>query len=439
MTTPIYDFLKSYAESSTLRLHMPGHKAKHDIFPDSQALAFDITEISGADSLFDACGIITESEENASRLFGTKKTLYSTQGSTLGIQTMLSLAASEGSVVVAPRNVHKAFVSSCALLGLDAEWIYPESSLGIASSEYTAADVEQAVMRRKIVSCVYITSPDYFGRLADIKGISAVCKKHGIPLLVDNAHGAHLSFMKENLHPIALGATMCCDSAHKTLPVVTGGAYIHIADEKFVPYAKEKAALFSSSSPSYITLCSLDLCNAYLESYAARHLSDVSENVAALKDNLPMWHFLDGEPLHLTVDATASGLTGYELADALRINGIECEYADGEYTVLLLSTITSSEDLSRLESVMKKIKQPKIRIGHEKLILPRLKKAMSIREATFAPYETIPVEKAAGRICAMTKVTCPPCVPIAVAGEVIEESCINILKKYSILQINVVK
>lgn len=440
MKTPIYDFLNKYADSDTLRLHMPGHKGNLSIHPLASDFQYDITEIHGADSLYEASGIILESEQNATSLFGTKRTIYSTQGSTLGIQTMLAAVAPTGSTVIAPRNAHRAFVNTCALLGLDVEWVMPDDEFGLVSFEYTADDIEKAFCRSEKASCVYITSPDYYGRLADIEGISAVCRRHGIPLLVDNAHGAHLAFTEKNRHPIALGADMCCDSAHKTLPVLTGGAYVHIGNEKYIPLVKEKMALFGSSSPSYLILCSLDLCNDYIERSIKNRLVELSSGLTELKEWLsPAWSFIDGDFLHLTVEADKSGLSGTELAEILRQNAIECEFADESCTVLLFSSVNSNEDINKLYEIMKSVRQPKIRIERNKIPFQLPEKAMSIRKATLAPNENISVDDAVGRICGITHVTCPPCIPVVIAGERIDKNCVNILKKYSILELNVVK
>lgn len=442
MKTPIIDFLRDYADKDAVRLHMPGHKGKPcGNFLDG-VLPYDITEIGGADSLFEADGIIRESEENASRLFGTARTLFSAGGSTLGIQTMLALAAKPGETVIAARNAHKAFLGTCALLDLNAEWIYPEQSgeQNIVSYRYTAEDIERTILRAEKPACVYITSPDYYGRTADISGISTLCKKHGIPLLVDNAHGAHLAFLEESMHPIALGADMCCDSAHKMLPALTGAAYLHIGNPKYADRAKDVMAMFASTSPSYLIMASLDWCNGWLDGVGTEEIRSAAEKVSELKESLKnIYTIMESEPLRITIFANPCGLTGTGLAEQLRIQGIECEYADFGYVVLLFSPKSAYEDFRRVKEAMERIRMPRIMLPTEEIALPRPEKVMSIREAVFSENEEIPVEEAEGRICGIAKVTCPPGIAIAVSGERIDKFCIDILKKYSILRINVVK
>ena len=250
MNTPIIDFVKEYEQKNMARFHMPGHKGKNFLGVEM----YDITEIDGADVLGTADGIIAESENNASVLFGTGHTYYTTQGSTTAICAMLALVKKQNGIILAARNVHKAFVHACALLDMDVQWLMDSGASTVLKCEVTAKTVEDKInsMAQKPVA-VYLTSPDYLGNIQDIPQISKVCSKHNIPLLVDNAHGAYLGFLETSLHPIHLGATVCCDSAHKTLPVLTGGAYLHIskdAPKELIDNARASLALFSSTSPS---------------------------------------------------------------------------------------------------------------------------------------------------------------------------------------------
>lgn len=168
MNTPVYDFLINYAQQDPVRLHMPGHKGRFGAPALQKATALDITEITGADSLFEASGILAESEKNASSLYGTAYTFYSCGGSTLCIQTMLLLMKQQGRRVLAARNVHRAFLNACVLLDIPVQWIYPRKSDGILSGTYDLADFEAALQAQTRPACVYVTSPDYLGRMADI-------------------------------------------------------------------------------------------------------------------------------------------------------------------------------------------------------------------------------------------------------------------------------
>jgi arginine/lysine/ornithine decarboxylase len=442
MTTPIYDFVKEYAEKNGARLHMPGHKGRGALGVE----AFDITEISGADVLYSADGIIAESEDFASRLFGTHHSFYSTQGSTLAIFAMLRLATrdAEKPLVLAARNVHASFVRAAALLDLEVEFLYPSSACHLCACSISTADVESALLEsEKKFSAVYITSPDYLGNVADVKGIADVCKKHGTPLLVDNAHGAYLRFLSEDMHPITLGAAMCADSAHKTLPVLTGGAYLHVSKDypEYADGAREALSLFASTSPSYLTLVSLDLCNKRLSEDYPSALSGLLAKVSDVKTSLSSLGFAVecGEPLKIVINAAKCGFEGAELSEILRKNGIEAEFADREYLVLMPTPENSDADFEKLVSALREVKIGKATETKSSPRITRHERAVSIRRAVFAPSETLSVHDAVGRVCASPTVACPPAVPIVVSGEKITEEDVFVFECYGIEKISVLK
>ena len=441
MTTPIYDFVKKYAESDSARLHMPGHKGQGPLGVET----YDITEISGADVLYSADGIIAESENFASRLFGTAHSFYSTQGSTLAISAMLTLAVktSGKKTVLAARNVHRSFINAAALLDIDAEFMYPSDASHLCACLITPNDVEHALLKsEKEFSAVYITSPDYLGNIADIKGISEVCKKYSLPLLVDNAHGAYLKFLPEDIHPITLGAAMCADSAHKTLPVLTGGAYLHISKDypEFLEGARDAMALFASTSPSYLILSSLDLCNARLSGDYRCELLNVITKIDEAKSALKSMGYVtsDGEPLKIVINAKESGCEGSSLSDHLRLSGIEYEFSDEDYLVLMLTPENSERDVEILVDALKNAP----RVGAPEKAQPPVSKirecAMSIREAVLSPSERVPVSDSVGRICAETTGACPPAVPVVISGERITKEDAALFEYYGIEKIKVV-
>ena len=428
MTTPIFDFVKKYSDSDTVRLHMPGHKGISYLGCEM----YDITEISGADVLYSASGIIEESENNLSALYGTAHSFYSTQGSTLAIFAMLSLVSNcrEGRpLILAARNVHTAFVKAAAVLDFDVEWLYPERQEHLCSCEITAPDLKKALSgMEKMPRAVYVTSPDYLGNVLDIGALAAVCREFGLPLLVDNAHGAYLKFLANDRHPITQGAAMCADSAHKTLPVLTGGAYLHISKD-FPEYAKNARtalSLFASTSPSYLTLCSLDLCNKRLAEDYPEKIRVLARKTAEIKAKISSLGFevAESEPLKIVIKA------GKSLADHLRREGIECEFSDSEYTVLMLTPENSDSDLEGLLSAVKSAarveKSPTspTPAPHERV--------MNIREAIFAESESIKVENSLGRISAAPTVSCPPAVPIVISGERITNADIALFQHYGI-------
>lgn len=442
MNTPVYDFLTEYAQCDPVRLHMPGHKGRFGAPMLQKAAALDITEITGADSLFEASGILAESEKNAASLYGTAYTFYSCGGSTLCIQTMLLLMKRQGRTVLAARNVHRAFLNACVLLDLPVQWIYPQKSDGILSGTYDLADFEAALQAQNRPACVYVTSPDYLGRMADIAGLAELCHRYHAKLLVDNAHGAHLAFLPWPCHPIQLGADYCCDSAHKMLSGLTGTAYLHVrSDIDVAPeQVRDAMAMFGSTSPSYLMLASLDWCNRELASPLFRkQLEEVLSRMQQLKCRFsPRYCFIDGDPMHLSVDALTGGIDGRELAAYLEQNGVFAEYADAYHVVLLCSAANTDGDFDILEELLERF-VPAGSGAAEKCALPRPETVCGIREAALAPQEIVPVEESIGRICAAVKVPCPPAVPIVLSGERIDEACIRVCQAYGITEISVVQ
>lgn len=400
-------------------------------------------------------------------------------------------AIPERAYVLAARNVHKSMIDALALLDLDVEFIYPQDADSICVSMVTPADIMEYLekvsdnteikteeikkildnaqrddiklsdteqknicgkenKRNTLPMAVYITSPDYLGNTADIEGISKVCEKYDIPLIVDNAHGAYHAFLDEEkygkIHPIKCGAAICCDSAHKTLPVLTGGAYIHVSrkyKERFAPYVASYMTMFGSTSPSYLIMQSLDMCNRYIDEKIRHELSECIGRIEKTKKVLVENNvkIVETEPLKIVIDTAAAGMEGDKLAEEFRKHKIECEYADKYFVVLMITPQNDEKDFERLEkwAVETKYKRAaKKKIESKKLILHRAERVMSIRKAAFSPYRKIKVSDAGGSICASQTIACPPAIPIAVCGERIDQNMISIFEEYGIDYVNVV-
>ena len=437
MNTPVADFVQRYAKAGTARLHMPGHKGRCFLGCEP----WDITEIHGADALYEAEGILAESEQNAAALFGSQRTCYSTEGSSQCIRAMLYLAvaASGSHTVVAARNVHRAFVSAAALLDLEIRWLWPEESRSLCGCPISPAQLEETLHSLpEPPAAVYLTSPDYLGGMAEIPALAQVCHQHGTLLLVDNAHGAYLRFLQPSLHPLDLGADLCCDSAHKTLPVLTGGAYLHLsptAPAQLAPLAKSALGLFGSTSPSYLTLASLDLCNRYLAEGYPQRLAEAVERLAELRERLTAagWRVEPSDPLRVTV-AAPRGVTGQELAGQLRRQGVECEYADRDFLVLMATPENAPEELAQAAAALG---QCPGEANPPQLPLARGERACSIRQAAFAPRETVDAAHSLGRVCGLPTVGCPPAIPIAISGERITPEALALFAYYGIEQVEV--
>ena len=442
MRTPIADFVRDYDSSGAHRLHMPGHKGVGEIE------RLDITEIEGADSLYEASGIICESEENASSLFGAP-TYYTTEGSSHAIRAMLYLLVKRAKKmgvrprILAARNVHKVFVGAAALLDIEVEWLFPTEA-----SSYLYCPIDPDALRARLDAmcerpvALYLTSPDYLGSTADIRAIAEVCHAYGVLLAVDCAHGAYLRFLTPSRHPIDLGADLCCTSAHKTLPVLTGGAYLHLRAD--APIAcrnevKHALALFGSTSPSYLTLTSLDRANAYLADGYRERLALFIKRIDAVKATLSAngYTLWGDEPLKITLCPKSYGYLGGELAAYLYECGIVTEFSDPDFTVLMLTPELTEPTLTALVDAL--LACPKREAKDAPPPVFRAPKvACPPKEALLCAKKTVSLDNAEGKILGQITVGCPPAVPILMLGERIDRDAIATFRYYNVRELSVI-
>ena len=427
--------------------HTPGHKG--NFFKSRDLLSLDFTELPLTDSLYEASGIITEIEKNIKKLYNSKHSLISCGGNTLCVQTMLRLATKKGKNVLCDRLLHRSAVSAMALLDINPVWI--RRNFGKESLLYEKINIESLkrhLNSNKSFDAFYTTSPSYHGILQDIKEISDLCAAHSVPVLVDNAHGSHLMFTSKNLHPIANGASLCADSAHKTLPVLTGGAWLHINDNKFIKCSKNAMALFGSTSPSYPIMASMDICLSWLASYATKKFLNLESRVKNIKNlarDIGIYVPCDeiSDPTRIVLGTWKIGYSGYEFREYLYKYKIEPEMCDEKYVVLIATPFNTKEDWKRLKKAISSAK-PKSNcdknLYEESFVsgdLPEIK--TSIREAVMHEGIYVDVDSSKNRIAADIVCPCPPGIPIVMPGEKIGEAEREALKRYGILEICVLK
>ncbi len=449
-TSSVGRFIEEYTASAPVRLHMPGHKGAF-------GYAGDITEIKGADSLYAANGVIAEAETEASHLFGSRRTFFGTEGSSQMIKAMCLLAlknyrkkvvTEEHPVILATRNAHRSFIYASMLLGFRIHWLSRENTdFSLCRCEFDANDLNSLLEKypdKSELAAVYVTSPDYLGNLLDIKGLSKVAHSHGLMLLCDNAHGAYLRFMENDMHPLSLGADMTTDSAHKTLPVLTGGAYLHISEKApkgLESDAKNALLAFGSTSPSYLILESLAEASKRITKEA---YTDTAAKISALRKSLTsLGYVLYGdEPLKLVIDMRQSALSGEAFAEKLRKYNIECEYADPDFLVTMWSTYNNyPKDTDLFITALKELlpEYQKNAAAKAALITALPRAVYQPCEIMYHEHTTVSVEDPSliGRIAADTLISCPPAVSPVVAGEMIDENVINVLRYYGFETIEV--
>ena len=443
MQTILYDAVKRYCDQAFARFHMPGHKGIAS-GPLGTVLPLDITEVEGADSLFHADGPIAALEQQLADLYGAKTTLLSAGGATLCIQAMLALACGTGAQVIMSRNIHRSAINACALLDLDPVWVYPQETGGWFPGRYGAPEIDATLCAHPAARAVYLTSPDYFGGVSDLAEIAAVCRKRGVFLLVDNAHGAHLPFVPASYgvpHPLAAGASACADSLHKTMPAMTGGALLHLANERLCG-GKEMMSLFGSTSPSYPIMLSCEQAAIYAETCAAADFARTAARLDELRGlalqkgyGLPAAPF---DPAKLSLAFGSFGVDAATFGGYLREHGVEPEYVSETACVLMANGLNTTSDFQRVEQLLDATPW-KVCAVPSAAALPRCEQVMRVREAVFAPRESVAVSEAVGRVAALEASPCPPGIPLVMSGECISAQAAEALAGFGVAHVWVVQ
>lgn len=454
----LWEKLKNYAASDWLPMHMPGHKRNGDAFPWLEALGcgFDLTEIDGFDNLNDPQTLFLNLEKRCARLWGAGESLCLVNGSTAGNLAAVRAVLERGGELLMQRGSHRSLYHAAEITGAVTRYLNPaaDPASGIRQS-VTAEEVADALTRYPRVRLVAVTSPTYEGILSDIRSIAAVCHAHGVPLLVDEAHGAHLGFGHFPAGAVRCGADLVVQSLHKTLPSLTQTAVLHVSGRLADPSGvRRNAAIFQSSSPSYLLSAAMDGCVRYLEREgdaaadrwldALRLFREKTRGLRRLAISGRTEGCFDTDPSKIVISAAGAHRSGEALMALLRERfHVETEMASGDYVVAMTGMGDTAESLGRFaEAVLaadeilaaeairaageipaaEEISAGKAIPAAEAACCEALPESrMTIREATASPGEFFAPEKAAGKICGEYIFAYPPGIPILVPGEVIGE------------------
>lgn len=432
------DELKSYCGSDAYPFHMPGHKRNTDIIGNDLPYGIDITEINGFDYLHDPQGLILEIHRRAAELYGCDYSFMLVNGSTGGILAAISAVVNYGDKIIAARNCHKSVYNAAEINGLEAVYLLPEynGKLG-AFTGISPACVEQALCDNPDSKAVVLTSPTYEGFISNIKEISAIAHKYRVPLIVDEAHGAHFGLSKYcPADAVGCGADIAVMGLHKTLPALTQCALLNVKSGLIdIDALRDKLSLFQTSSPSYILMSSIDKCLSVIEKDGERlfdncykRLKGFYNSVIGLKNLriiLPENNF-DMEKI--LISTSACNITGTRLASVLREEySIELETAYDSYALAMASICDTDESFRRLADALFDIdSRLKAAIPDKNDFSRRIpEKKLSVGEAKKHRGELLPLSKAQGKISAEYVYAYPPGIPVIVPGEVIDSDIIN--------------
>ncbi len=451
---PLYEALLRHIQQKPISFHVPGHK-NGQVFPTEAAVFFqpllqmDATEITGLDDLHSPEGPILEAERLLADLYQAKESFFLVNGSTAGNLAMIMAACEENQVVLVQRNCHKSVLNAIQLAKADPVFLEPEydANWKMASSVHYDT-VKEAIRLYPEAKALILTYPNYYGIAYDIKSMIELAHGYDIPVLVDEAHGAH--FMIGSPFPmssVALGADIIVQSAHKTLPAMTMGSYLHF-NSKLINVNKVKNYLhiFQSSSPSYPIMASLDIARSYLADYDSHDLSYLLNVLNEFKkglNNIPGIRVLDypniGDPLKITIQS-ACGLSGFQLQKIIEDAGIFAELAD-PYNVLLVFPLLKEtqpyrfhEALAKIRTALKDVSSqaPAEQKRKQKVFKPHSKisrLAVSFQEMNKRKEENIFISEASGKIAAETVIPYPPGIPLLLKGELITEDKLERLKQ----------
>jgi len=462
--TPYFDALLDYVEKDTISFHCPGHKAgkgMHERFKQhvgTQALKFELTEVLGLDDLHQPMGVLKEAQALAAEAYGADETFFLINGSTSGNQAMIFGVANPGDEIIIPRNAHKSTISAFIISGAIPVFMLPEyDDYYFIDHNVTIETVDKALDKYPNAKAVLIVSPTYYGATSDLKNIIALIHERGRIALVDEAWGAHLKF-----HPalpdtaLECGADVVVNSTHKLIGGMSQAAMLHVKGNRVDRSRISKAArFFTSTSPSCLTLASLDVARMQMVTegeellsrtieyaeWARKRINELDRVSSFGKELIGKPGVFNFDPTKLTVDFGDTGYTGYEINRMLRYDyGVQIELQQLFHILALITIGNTKEEVEKLVSAIEDItvnrrkdtksflKRVEMRMGKEFELPDWPQRQMSPRRAFISPSEMVSLKESIGRVCADMITPYPPGIPVICPGEVITEDIIEYIK-----------
>ena len=450
MKKGVTQFLLSHAEKNPVSFHMPGHKGsaiyRENGYGDflDHFVDCDITEIPGADNLYQAEEIIADTMAKYRSLYGVRESYLLINGSSAGLVASILTCVPRGGKLIMARNCHKSIFNGLLMAGAEPVYLHPEmiDDYGI-SGEISVASVVAAIKENPDASAVILPSPNYYGICSDIKAIAEAVHEAGMVLIVDQAHGAHLHFFGSHLGEAYksaddLGADIVIQSTHKTLASFTQSAIVNLCTDRVDKYLfEDKLQLIESTSPSYLLMASLDINGDLLEKQGGKLIAEWEENLKWFYETAPkvveglrlMSHpMLDHTKINL--DMSAYGIDGLELEDMLNEKAIFPELVTGNIVMCMTGIGNKRCDYERLLEALKEIAEERgLCEENDGITAPEATQAVTMKRlrqtAIPTAKESVPMEEAAGRVCAASIIPYPPGIPIICPGEIIDQEVLD--------------
>lgn len=441
---PIFQALLNHLNNKPISFHVPGHKYGDVLSPEvkdifQQLLMLDATELTGLDDLHSPEGVIREAEELLADLYRVKKSFFLVNGSTVGNLAMIMSAVTTDDVVLVQRNCHKSVLHALKLSKVRPVFLEPDyDPIWKAATGVSLNTVENAIAWYPEAKAIILTYPNYYGMIYDLKSVIDLAHLHNLPVLVDEAHGAH--FIIGDPFPVSaieLGADIVVQSAHKTLPAMTMGSFLHVNSNRInMNNLQDYLQMLQSSSPSYVIMASLDLARNYLAAYEQKDVQFLlkeKEQFEAELAKIQSIKVLDypnskGDPLKVTIQ-TRCKLSGFELQKKFEMAGIYTELADPENVLFILPLLKENQAYPLAEAVGKiravLAEEQTISSVSEEIQMSGSKNTeLAIPYHQMATFEkrNVPISEAAGKICAEAVIPYPPGIPLLLMGELISEA-----------------
>ena len=448
----MFNKLKAYCKRDVYPFHMPGHKRNYKELGADLPYHFDITEIDDFDYLHNPNGIIKNINDKASAIYNCKHSFMLVNGSTSGVLSAISAVTDYGDKILVARNCHKSVYNAIELNGLEAYYVLPEYNKEFdIHTKIAPESIKLALNKHKDIKAVVITSPTYEGFVSNIKDISEICHSYNIPLIVDEAHGAHLGLSEFfPSEAIKNGADIAILGLHKTLPALTQCALLNVNSSLVDIYKlKEMLSIYQTSSPSYILMSSIDKCLEYISNDTNIKFNTYKNNLIAFYESISSLKHIRIFPYQteyfdygkLIISTLNSNISGIELQEILRKDyNIETEMSCNSYVLAMTSICDREEGFKRLSNALIKIDETlKSNTNTKKQIkLSIPQKIHSVTNAKKLTGTVTKLENSVGKISLEYVFAYPPGIPILVPGEVIDKETISVIDNLKNAKVNII-